>query len=312
MTNAVTDASMKKGGAPVSARPSIQDLTMLKIDHLAAFLKRGETEVFTTTISVTPDMAKRLLERNVDNRPVRWKGPSRTVEAYADAMMRGEWQLNGETVIVSSDGWLNDGQHRLHAVIASDISVPMQITFGVDRDSRHTVDQGGARTPGNILAMYGEKNTNHLAHALQFVWCYDDRRVFGYRPSPEQLLATLDTNPRLREALHSVSPLWREFRLSSGYVGGAYYVCMRANETVADEFLSGAITGLNISDANSPIIRLRKRYQEHASKRENLPALEQAALFVKAFNAFRRHQSIRNLIWRRNGPAAEEFPVVGA
>ncbi|WP_431490939.1 hypothetical protein [Paraburkholderia fungorum] len=288
-------------------------VTALKIDSLEAWLKRGATEVFTITVSMNPVLAQQLLDRNADNRPVRWNGALRCVEAYARAMVQGEWVINGESIIISSDGFLNDGQHRLHAVIVSGVVVPMQLTFGVERETRRTVDQGAARTPGNVLAMLGEKNHNTLAHALQFVWCYDGVKVFGYRPSPDEMLATLAANPGLRDAVTQVGAFARPFRLSLGYVAGAYHVCSRVDANLAALMLSGAETGLNIRDAGSPILRLRKRCQEHlASKNSHMGALEQAAVFIKAFNALLERRNMRNLIWRQNGPTAENFPVAGA
>lgn len=306
----------KNADAPGGGRRSFDMLNVVELaphDKLAEWVSRGRKSIFTITVDMDPGLASLLLERNPENRPVRYKGLNRSVEAYAAAMLRGEWLLNGEPVIISRDGLLNDGQHRLHAVLASGTTVPMQVTFGVDRDSRHTVDQGAGRTPGNILSMFGEKETNHLAHGLHFVWSYDDKgRLFSYRPSPEQLLDTLDRNPGMRDAVRAVRAFGREFRLSIGYMAASHYVCGREFRDHADEFLDGASTGLNISDKNSPIFRLRKRFQEHAAKRENIPALEQAALYIKAFNAFRRHKPMNNLVWRRNGAAAEDFPAVGA
>jgi hypothetical protein len=280
-----------------------------KLDPLPAWLMRGRSEVFTVVADVTPDLAERLLALNVENRPVRWNGALRCVEAYAKAMQRGDWRINGEAIIVSSEGLLNDGQHRLHAVVASGMAVPMQITFGVDRESRHTVDQGAARTPGNILAMRGEANTNQLAHAIQFMFCYDGQRVFGYRPSSDELLQVLDAHPHLRDAVRDVGPLAREFRVSPGYLGGSLYVCRRVNPIIANAMLDGVHTGLDIRESGSPVFRLRKRFQDHLAGRERILALEQAALYIKAFNAIAQRRNVRNLLWRQNGPAAEAFPT---
>jgi hypothetical protein len=305
----------EKGGSPEDSRQKVKSMLNIKQASLPfnieTLIQRGRNEIFTVTLNVDSDIARYLLDRNIDNRPLRWDGAQRSVSAYAAAMLRDEWMLNGEPIIISDEGFLNDGQHRLHAVVKSDTVVPMQITFGVDRESRHTVDQGAARSPGNILSMHGEKNTNKLGHAVQFVWCYDGEKVFGYRPTTDQLLGTLKENPLLRVALNNVNHLCREFRISDGYIAGSYYVCARQYPEKAEEFLDASTTGLNISEKSSPIFRLRKRFQEHASKRETVPALEQAALFIKAFNYFRRNKVTNNLIWRRNGSAAEEFPVVG-
>jgi hypothetical protein len=286
-------------------------LSLTPVDPLDAWLYRGQKEVFTVTTVVTPEMAARLLERNLDNRTIRWKGPARTVEAYAAAMSRGEWDLNGEAVVMSREGLMNDGQHRCEAVVLSGVSPVMQITFGVARESRHTLDQGAGRTPGDILALSGEKNTHQLAHAIQFVWAYDGQRVFGYRPSPKQLQETLEANPELREAITSVRPLVNEFKGSSGYLAGAHYVCARVDRAAAERFLNGVATGLDIHERGSPVFRFRKRLQDHLARREVITAVEQAALYIKAFNLVRRGRNVGNLLWRRNGDAAEDFPVAG-
>lgn len=283
----------------------------LKLDALTAWLKRGEREVFTETVTMTPLLAHRLLERNADNRPLRENGAARCVQAYAEAMKRGEWVVNGAPIIVSREGLLNDGQHRLSAVIRAGVNVPMQITFGVARETRHTIDQGAARTPGNILSMHGEKSANQLAHALQFVWAYDGQRVFGYRPSPDELLATLAANPGLREAIKDVNPVCNEFKVSHGYLAGAHYVCLRHSPILAAGFLDSVRTGLHIKDAGSPVMKLRKRFQDHLARRDVILAIEQAALWIKAFNSVSSNRNVRNLLWRQNGPTAEDFPMVG-
>lgn len=290
----------------VDAAPQLADLS--------DWLRRAKSEIFSLETLVTPELATRLIELNTDNRPIRFKGLNRTVEAYSKAMARGEWQLNGEPIIISREGILNDGQHRLWAVVESGATVRMMITLGVDRESRHTVDQGAARTPGHILAMFGEKNTNQLAHALQFVWAYDGHRVFSYRPSSEELLSTLDRHPGLRIAVTDVAPLVREFHVSAGYMAAAYYVCGRVDRHAAGLFLEATTTGLGLNDKNSPVVRLRKRFQNHLARlqRDVLPADEQAALFIKAFNLHLRRRSTQNLIWRRGGPTPEDFPVAGS
>lgn len=277
-------------------------------DNLSVWLERAKADIFTVTVMMTPDLAKRLLDRNVDNRPLRVRGKTRCVEAYAEAMKRGEWDLNGQAIIISDEGLLNDGQHRLHAVIASGMTVEMQITFGVRRTTRHTVDQGAARTPGNILAMFGEKSGNQLAHAVQFIWAYETGRTFSERPSPDQLLDVLDQHPGLRDALTAGRSVSNEFKTSIGYMAAAFYVCARIDRAVAEEFVHQVSTGLGVVERRSPVMKLRKRLNDHFAKRDALPALEQAALFIKAFNAFRRGNLVSNLAWRRYGQASEAFP----
>lgn len=277
--------------------------------QLRKWLDQGLDEVFTVVIDVTPALAHELLERNHDNRPFRPRGAVRSIECYAAAMQRSEWRVNGQGIIVSRDGQLNDGQNRLKAVIQSKLpSVKMQITFGVERESRVTVDQGAARTPGDILFLRGEKNANVLAHALQFLFAYYGKQTFTARPSSHQLGLLLDAHPDIRAAVNPAS-LLRSLRGSVGYLAGALYLCRQVDAVQADEFLKQVAEGL-FTNASEPAYLLHKRLQAHAiNPREKLHAVEQAALFIKAFNAHKRRQKLSGLRWRRYGDAAEAFPA---
>lgn len=279
-----------------------------EVAQLNAWLSRGKTEVFSVTTLVTPTMAAALLARNTGNRTVVLKGATRSVQAYAAAMKRGEWALNGEPIILSATGELNDGQHRLNAVVESGVSVQMLLTFGVERDTRHTVDQGVARTPGHILSMFGEKNTNQLATALQFIWAGDNASSLNARPSTDQLLETLERHPGLREAVRDVGHLVGEYRLSAGYIAGAVYRCRQHDPYTADQFLTAVTTGLNIQNVNSPVARLRRMFTEHCAKRQRKTATEQAANYIKAYNFFVRGRT-GACVWKGN--ANEAFPTAG-
>lgn len=279
--------------------------------QLSEWLRRAQNEVFTVTVLVTPRLAGALLARNADNRPLIWNAPNRSVSAYAAAMSRGEWALNGETIIVSSSGALNDGQHRLNAVIEAEVSVQMQITFGVDRNTRHTVDQGVARTPGHILSMAGEANANRLATALQFLWAHYNANTLNARPSTDQLLETLLLHGAIRDCVAATGHLAGEYRVSHGYLAASHYLCRKHDAFAADQWLSALTTGLNIQNVNSPVARLRKMFGEHSAKRQRKTPIEQSALYIKGFNLFIRGRT-GAFSWRGNGPSPEAFPVAGA
>lgn len=300
---------------PVGSNHVKKDLQMMRnsnaeVKQLDRWMGQARSDVFAVTTLVTPKMAEALLERNGGNRPVIWTGANRSVAAYAAAMARGEWVLNGEPIIISSTGELNDGQHRLHAIIQSGVPVQLMLTFGVERDTRHTVDQGVARTPGHILAMFGEKDSNNLATALQFLWATDQGVSLNNRPSSDQLLATLAVHPGVRDSIHAVNGLASHYRLSRGYIAAAHYRTARHEAFTADQFIRAATTGLNIKNVGSPVLKLRRQYEEHSAKRKRLDKIEQAALYIKAFNMFARGRS-GVVSWRDTGPTAEAFPVVG-
>lgn len=111
---------------------------------LYACIEKGRTEVFTEIVDLTPELAKTILDLNVDNRALR---PTKLQQYISDAE-KGAWQLNGETIVFSNTGLLNNGQHRCHMSKEAKMTVPVIMVFGVERDSRTTLDQGNTRSAG--------------------------------------------------------------------------------------------------------------------------------------------------------------------
>jgi hypothetical protein len=278
-------------------------------EQLTGWLLRGRHEVFMVQVQMTPDLAALMLERNIANRNLTLGGQGRSVAAFAAAMQRGEWKLNGESIIISNNGELNDGQHRLAAVVRAGVEVPMLLTFGVERETRHTLDQGIGRSPSHILQMFGEKATTNLATTLQFAYAYDHGKGFNVRPSSEELLDTLHKHPELRDRLREVFYVIKVFRLSAGYIAGAHWLTTAYDPPRAKEFLSAVTTGAGVTSAHHPVARIRTIFMQHFAKTNRRTSVEQAANYIKAFNTWASREK-RFVTWTE--ALGDPFPRVGA
>jgi hypothetical protein len=98
-------------------------------------------------VLVTPEMAREMLQKNVNNRSIRVA----RVMMYANDMKAGKWRDNPQPIMISESGTITDGQHRLHAVIESGCTVNTAIVYGVPINIRPVVDQGVSRKPGDVL-----------------------------------------------------------------------------------------------------------------------------------------------------------------
>lgn len=93
----------------------------------------------TFILVVTPDIARYILENyNHGNRKVRPKN----VERIARLMRGGHWKCKRGTMPLRFDktGCLFGGQHRLHGVIVSDMTISFYVMLNLDEDLRDIED----------------------------------------------------------------------------------------------------------------------------------------------------------------------------
>lgn len=103
-------------------------------------------------VRVTPIIATDWLSLNYEGQR---KLRRATVSRYAREMMQGRWiGDNGQCIVFSSDGWLVDGQHRLHAVIKSGCDVEMLVIHSsrTAEEIMSTIDVGDKRSAHQLYA----------------------------------------------------------------------------------------------------------------------------------------------------------------
>ena len=276
-----------------------------------AILDMAVSMVGSVTLLVTPPVAQALLSLNTGNRPMNgaW------VETLAERMRRGAWMLTGEPVIVSREGVLNDGQHRLEAVVLSGVAVPMDVRFGVTRAAFAVTGTGKARTPGQMLSIEGHPSALRLAAAASVLVRYaryltgrTPTYVLGAEVGHDQVKRFVDASPELAVSVRVVGCLG--FRpLCNGHGVAAHYISTQHDPEKAAEFWRTVRDGLT-TDARSPARQLRERLTRDALAKAKLPDTERFALALKAWLAWSAGRSVGELRVRSRGEGAEAFPVV--
>lgn len=240
-------------------------------------------------IDLSPSLAKTMLGVNTDNRSVR----NVKVAQYAADMAAGNWALNGEAIIVSRCGNLNDGQHRCLAVVESNTTIKTAIMFGVERETRLTVDQGAMRSAGDFLGMEGITNAALVAAIARMVIAYEDsegKHLNG---------ATRITSAQVRQRVaidadlaasatfgHTNSHYSRVFAAGS-LIGFVHYILSRVNRPEAEAFLSSVCRGdgLRVRD---PAHTLREKLIAAGKTGRD----RKIKLFIQAWNFHRRGMKV--------------------
>jgi len=93
--------------------------------------------------------AEAVLRYNSGNRRVN----RRKLEVLAEQMRSGAFENTSEPIIISAEGILNNGQHRLLAVVEADVVVDMDVRFGIPRRVFTKTDTGAPRVFHHELAL---------------------------------------------------------------------------------------------------------------------------------------------------------------
>ena len=259
-------------------------------------VERGRHEVFGLPVLLTPGLAAELLRRNPDNRVI----SDVFVQKYAEDILNNRWEMNGEPIIISKDGSMNDGQHRTHGVVAANRSVPVFMVFGVERDTRETVDQGKARTAGDYLMMSGAEYSNRCAAVA--------RMLIGYERNNGTMLGSLKgiTNSVIvarvradREILNSVKfvascRISPTTLITAAPVSFCHYLFADIDRGDADEFIFKVLTGEGIKyGAPAYAVRSRLLSDDPASRLKRGAIVAKVEVILRGWDAYRSGRTLK-------------------
>lgn len=103
--------------------------------------------ILVSGVRITPEQATELLALNHKNRTIR----KTYVKGLAETLKHGQFTFNGATIVISDNGHLLDGQHRLKAIETSGVPAWTLLVRGVPAEAMPTIDQGTPRTAADIL-----------------------------------------------------------------------------------------------------------------------------------------------------------------
>lgn len=251
---------------------------------------------------ITPELAEEWLKKNIFNR----KMSDRLVLTYVEAMKAGEWRLNGETIIFDWDDRLQQGQHRLQAVVDSGTTIWSVVVFGAEPEAIFTLDGGRKRTTGDALRLIGEHDVANLGTALSWTWRYQSGLMTtgGVGVTTPHLLKLLEKTPCLREDLSWGRQIKTSLGWSAGLFAMVYHVLHGIDEDDAHAFWEQICFGEDLS-SDMPAFVLRRTMLRMNQETRRPSSTHLAALTFKAWNAYRRHDYVKVLTFK----GSEQFPV---
>lgn len=259
---------------------------------------------------ITPDTAKQWLEKNTQNRSLRWP----YVIRLASVLQRGEWIFNGAPIVFDSNGRLLDGQHRLAACVESGVSIVSLVVRGTTSEAFLTIDLGIPRRYSDALHIEGNANASYLATMINLMFWYEHSNpcgrfmvnAGGLKASMQQLEHYRVRNPTVTAYMASRWPHTAKTRgLPVSWGGIIWHAFERSGcgFEKADEFFS-ILAGEAQSTRNHPARMLVERFVRAKVDRHQLRPNESLTFCIRSFNAFRANRTLDKMV----GDIAAETP----
>lgn len=274
--------------------------------EIKTLMRNQRNKQFAEVVLLTPSRAAALLASNPDNRNI----SKAKVNTFASDILNGRWDTNGQGVIISDTGHLNDGQHRCHAVIASGKAIETWAVFNVPRDTRNTVDTGWGRTSADFLTMNGVGSAKNVAAIAVIMHAFENNLVgsrgvkngeakmlrnvhkTGSKPTKPEILAyAMENMPEIQKAM-------RSFEAADCAVIGTYcrfcamaIVIARACKswTKAEAYIKAIIDGEAKKD--TAVHTVRKVLTKEKTNGTLTPFVF-FSILIKGWNAYRKNEAV--------------------
>ncbi len=230
-------------------------------------------------MDVTPAQAREWLKHNTRNRLL---SPT-TVAGYVDEMKSGRWRLVGDAITFNTQGELINGQHRLTAVVESNVICAFWVVFDADDAAKSLIDLGRARTVPDTLRMdFGIERARMMTGAIAaldaFVYERKLKMTVGHAM---EMLGTFG------EALRWVTgAMPGKSRFSSSPIVSALAYAYRTAPAAVEEFTTQLLVGDELR-ADSPILKCRNHLLQRGGAGTAIDEKRHAFLLV--LTAIRHH-----------------------
>lgn len=245
---------------------------------------------------ITPAYAAELLKMNTNNRAIRQS----KVDALAESMRKGEWELSNDAITISEGNVLLNGQHRLMAVVKSGVPCNFIVYTGAPDSTFDIMDTPSLRKVSDVIQRKGGTNTVRMQATIAAVY----RWIDDYENNWETLFR-FDNHARgtRREAItyyeehKDILTKWlnraaqiveKNVALLPTTTLAGFAVFLESKLNHSEEKIATFLKELILEGmtSNGTILYARKRLLRNKMKLETLKRGDDIRLLVRAWNDF--------------------------
>jgi hypothetical protein len=288
---------------PVDTMIAERPLRLRPSDSLADLkqaIEAGEPASWIDVL-VTPAMAKLMLQYNKPSESNRILS-ARYIASQVATIKAKRWVNTGEPIIFSNKCLLNDGQHRLSAVVSSGTPAIMDIRFGVERSAVYDTNTGRKRTPAHALQIAGFAAGAMHGSICRLYLAYERGLPGSIRIGIDngEVVAMIQEDERFLHAARLVQACPRY--VNNAATATTLYMALRTgNVSAVQEFAHVVATGEG--SAQNPPHRYREAALQSGGQYSTDARIQLFARGLQAWNAYRTGKPIGR--WWKTG---EDFP----
>lgn len=274
-------------------------------------LKVVDTDIRIEKVLIDPGLATELLKGNVANRAL----TKSKLNKYTQDIINGNWTADtAETIKLTSNMRLLDGQHRLSAIVASKMSVEMFVAYNVPETAMNNIDTGMSRSTKNIFELNGIQNAQIISSVIKKYLAY---KYFKFNVGENDPIKNMQiTNKQALDEYNSRPDFWNKLililnkcrqtfkNIESSYIMSWYALCNDINPELTSVYFTALVSGIGFTNDKDPIYVFRQYLLE---KVETNKRSLNFALFVKSWNMNRKKQTVSIL---RYNPNVEKYPTL--
>ncbi len=257
---------------------------IIKFPH-AAKIYGSDRNIIAEVMTITPDEATSWLRCNKSNRPVRKKH----VAFLASEIVKGNWQVNGQAIVIADDEQVLDGQHRLFAIIEAGKPIQSLVVYGITPEAFRTIDTGAVRTGSDALCLHFDDCSQAVIKAVATAvqWCVRLERgtVFAQsKTSNTDVIAYVKAHMSLLQCAETLQSYPKDTRpLSIGCGTALYEMFTRRKPQLADRFMERLYTGEGLCRTDVEYV-LRQAFIRDALRTTKLPMGIRMKMVIKGWN----------------------------
>lgn len=261
----------------------------------------SDLSLLAEVMTIAPSDASLWLKANTLNRPVR-----RSLVRFLTQQIRdGQWQLNGQPIVISDNEQVLDGQHRLLAVIDAGEAIQCLVVYGITAEAFKTMDTGAPRSGSDALSLYFRDLPIMIVKAVATAvqWCvsldYGTVHRSNHRVSNTSVIDYVKAHPEMIHCAETLAGFDKQNRpLSLGTGVALFSMFCRKDDAKAEEFMRRLYTGEGLSRGD-PEYYLRAIFQKDQTKKTRFPQTTKIRMVIKGWN------------WRRRGRGDASYKTVG-